>query len=105
MIDEIERMQGRGKILPRTSLISGKCHLLFDERYPLNKRLVNDGDREFCTYPFNMEGLEKEPDRAYHRTMNGAGFPGVMINIRFPLQKTVMSGKNKQYSRVSVSQG
>ncbi|WP_350262729.1 hypothetical protein AAF463_23915 (plasmid) [Pantoea sp. BJ2] len=89
MIDEIERMRGRGKKPPKMSLISGKCHLSFDGRYPLNKRLVNDGDSEFYTYPFNMEGLEKEPDRAYLRTMSGARFPGVMINIRFPLQKTV----------------
>lgn len=89
MIDEIERLRGKGKFRPKMSLISGCTHIAFDGRYPLRKRPVNDGDSEFYTYPFNNVGLENEPDRAYLKHMKGARFPGVMINIRFPLQKTI----------------
>lgn len=90
MIDEIERLRGKSKFKPKMSLISGSTHIAFDGAYPLVKRVVNDGESEFYTYPFNMIGLENEPDRAYLKRMKGARFPGVMINIRFPLQKNTV---------------
>ncbi|WP_037036048.1 hypothetical protein [Rahnella sp. WP5] len=88
MHDNLERIRGVNEEKPRMSLISGSTHISFDGTYKLQRRLTMDGESEFYTYPFNDQTLEKEPDRAYLKEMKKARFPGVMINIRFPLQKT-----------------
>ena len=67
------------------TLISGNTHINFDGSYQLKQKLVNDAESDIFTYPFNNIGLESEPDRAYLKRMKDAKFPGVMINIRFPL--------------------
>lgn len=86
--DNLRRIRGTSEEKPKMSLISGSTHISFDGTYKLNKRLINDGESEFYTYPFNDSGLEKAPDRAYLKQMRKARFPGVMLNIRFPIQKT-----------------
>lgn len=89
MHDNLSRINGKMDEKPKMSLISGSTHIVFDGTYALRTRLINDGQSEVVSYPFNNVGLEKEPDRAYLKRMKGASFPGLMINIRFPLQKTV----------------
>lgn len=88
MHDNLRVLKGKNEEKPRMSLISGSTHISFDGTYKLQKRLTTDGESEFYTYPFNDRNLEKEPDRAYLKQMKNARFPGVMLNIRFPLQKT-----------------
>ncbi|EPW6345713.1 hypothetical protein ACWNF4_002201 [Escherichia coli] len=68
----------------RMSLISGCTHINFDGSYKLKKQTLDNQSDKF-TYPFNNTGLESEPDRTYLKCMQKARFPGVMINIRFPL--------------------
>lgn len=85
MHDNLKKMGKdiRGGI--KMTLISGCTHINFDGSYQLRHRLVNDEESDIFTYPFNNVGLESEPDRTYLKRMKDARFPGVMINIRFPL--------------------
>ncbi|WP_164097759.1 hypothetical protein [Serratia marcescens] len=88
MHDSMVRIRGIEMDKPEMSLISGKTHIAFDGRYPLICKLEDDDESEIYSYPFNREGLATAPDRAYLKEMKNAYFPGVMVNIRFPLQKT-----------------
>ncbi|HBI6867500.1 hypothetical protein M8N47_09005 [Enterobacter hormaechei] len=85
MHDSLKKMGRDVKGGIKMTLISGSTHINFDGSYNLKKRLVNDEESDIFTYPFNDVGLESEPDRTYLKRMKDARFPGVMINIRFPL--------------------
>ncbi|EMT6578181.1 hypothetical protein WMR74_004268 [Providencia rettgeri] len=74
---------------PIISLVTGKTHIVLDGRYSLQVNKIDDGESESYIYPFNQFGLEQAPDKAYLKEMKKAQFPGVMVNIRFPLQETV----------------
>ncbi|AKP35137.1 hypothetical protein [Yersinia aleksiciae] len=87
MHDNIRRIRGVEVEKPRMSLISGRTHISFDGRYPLICKVEEDEESETFSYPFNSESLASAPDRAYLNEMKNAYFPGVMVNIRFPLQK------------------
>lgn len=88
MHDNLRELRGSSIDKPKMSLITGNTHLSFDGKYPLICKIDTDDESETFTYPFNHIGLATEPDRAYLREMKDAFFPGVMVNIRFPLQKT-----------------
>lgn len=85
MHDNLKKMGRDIKGGIKMTLISGSTHINFDGSYQLRQKLVNDAESDIFTYPFNNVGLESEPDRAYLKRMKDARFPGVMINIRFPL--------------------
>ncbi|EMM9996247.1 hypothetical protein JAG49_002516 [Morganella morganii] len=85
MHDSLKQMGRDIKGCIKMTLISGNTHINFDGSYQLKKKLVNDAESDIFTYPFNEIGLESEPDRTYLKRMKNARFPGVMINIRFPL--------------------
>ncbi|CAM7366889.1 hypothetical protein [Citrobacter sedlakii] len=85
MYDNLKKMGRDIKGGVKMTLISGCTHINFDGSYQLKQKLVNDAESDIFTYPFNNIGLESEPDRTYLKRMKDARFPGVMINIRFPL--------------------
>jgi hypothetical protein len=85
MHDNLKKMGRDVKGGVKMTLISGNTHINFDGSYQLKQKLVNDAESDIFTYPFNNIGLESEPDRTYLKCMKDARFPGVMINIRFPL--------------------
>ncbi|HHS9801561.1 TPA: hypothetical protein ACTW4J_004373, partial [Klebsiella quasipneumoniae subsp. similipneumoniae] len=92
MHDNLRRIRGSSIEEPKMSLISGKTHISFDGRYRLICKIDEEDDEsETYSYPFNNDSLATEPDRAYLKEMTNAYFPGVMVNIRFPLQKTKRS--------------
>ncbi|CAI1579045.1 Uncharacterised protein [Serratia proteamaculans] len=87
MHDSLQRFHQFDDVSPVMSILSGATHIKFDGKYKLICK-VTDSNGEKFTYPFNNVGLEKEPDRGYLKQMRQVYFPGVMINIRFPLVKT-----------------
>lgn len=87
MHDSLQKFYEFADISPVMSILSGSTHIKFDGTYRLQCK-VTDDDGENFIYPFNDVGLEKEPDRGYLKEMRQVTFPGVMINIRFPLVKT-----------------
>ncbi|NCF07967.1 hypothetical protein [Kosakonia sp. MH5] len=92
MHDNIKNMSGDVKGRIQMSLISGAVHINFDGSYKLRKRFVNGEESDIFTYPFNNDdlGLEKAPDKNHLKKMKDANFPGVMINIRFPLPENAV---------------
>lgn len=88
MHDDLRELRGSKIEKPKMSLISGSTHLCFDGKYPLLCALDDDEESELFSYPFNHKGLAYEPDRTYLKEMKNAFFPGVMVNIRFPLAET-----------------
>ena len=85
MHDSLKKMKKDIKGCIRMTLVSGNTHINFDGSYKLKQKLANNDESDIFTYPFNNIGLESEPDRTYLKRMKNARFPGVMINIRFPL--------------------
>lgn len=85
MHDSLKKMGRDIKGGIKMTLISGNTHINFDGSYQLKKKSLNNAQSDIFTYPFNDIGLESEPDRTYLKQMKDARFPGVMINIRFPL--------------------
>lgn len=68
------------------NIISGDTVIKFDGKY---KSIVeeSEGGSERFKMPFNIEGsLESPPDSNNIYKMKDVSFPGVMINIRIPLQ-------------------
>lgn len=87
MHDSLQRHYQFDDISPTMSILSGIVHIRFDGTYRLICKNTEENGEKF-TYPFNDVGLEKEPDSGYLKEMRQVYFPGVMINIRFPLVKT-----------------
>lgn len=85
MHDHLVRIQQEDVIKPVMSLISGSTHIKFDGKFRIIKKALKQGDKTRQIYPFNAVGLENAPDRAYLSQMRDVKFPGVMINIKFPL--------------------
>ncbi|MDD9211297.1 hypothetical protein [Aeromonas dhakensis] len=85
MHDNLKKMGRDIKGGIRMTLISGNTHINFDGSYQLKKKQLNNNQSDSFIYPFNDAGLESEPDRTYLKRMKKARFPGVIINIRFPL--------------------
>jgi len=66
------------------AILSGRTHVLFDGRYALQKDV---NDREVIA--FNRENsLDVRPDSNYIRLLKNINFPGTVISIRFPIEKT-----------------
>ncbi|HEK1024013.1 TPA: hypothetical protein SMQ12_002084 [Proteus mirabilis] len=87
MHDQLRKIREGISKKPMISLISGRTHIVLDGSYDLKVSTSNDGESENYTYPFNEIGLEQAPDKEYLRKMKKALFPGVMVNIRFPLEE------------------
>lgn len=85
MHDHLRRIQDQDVIEPVMSLTTGNTHIKFDGKLRIIKQALKQGSKTRQIYPFNAVGLEKAPDRAYLGKMQRVKFPGVMINIRFPL--------------------
>ncbi|RXQ03306.1 hypothetical protein EGL69_13620 [Vibrio parahaemolyticus] len=68
------------------SLISGSTVIDFDSTYSSKTTLHNDGSESFVISFNKSNTLKDAPDANYVRTMDEVKFPGVMINIRLPLQ-------------------
>ncbi|WNP29091.1 hypothetical protein RN616_11145 [Morganella morganii] len=75
---------------PVMSLVTGNTHIKFDGKFRIIKKKLRNGDGRKQYYPLNNTGLENPPDRNYIHNMGDVRFPGVMINIRFPLPSEVM---------------
>ncbi len=75
---------------PVMSLVTGNTHIKFDGAFRIIKKKLRNSDGETQIYPLNSTGLENPPDRNYIHNMGDVRFPGVMINIRFPLPSEVM---------------
>ncbi|MCH9408105.1 MULTISPECIES: hypothetical protein [Pantoea] len=68
------------------NIISGNTVINFDGRFS-SKLVEVDGGGEIFLMPFNEKGtLDLPPDSKCVYTMKRVNFPGVMINIRIPLQ-------------------
>jgi len=68
------------------NIISGRSVINFDGQYKSSTKINDDGSETF-EMPFNKENsLSFPPDERITKKMNGISFPGVMINIRIPLQ-------------------
>lgn len=91
MHDHLRRIQEQDVIEPVMSLTTGNTHIKFDGKLRIIKRKLQQGNKTRQIYPFNDIGLEKAPDRAYLNKMQRVKFPGVMINIRFPLPSVTMN--------------
>ncbi|MGT3162481.1 hypothetical protein [Yersinia enterocolitica] len=96
MHDHLRRIQGEDVIMPVMSLITGGTHIRFDGKFRIIKKKLKQGDKTRQVYPFNAIGLENAPDRAYLSEMQQVKFPGVMVNIRFPLPSVRMDPANEQ---------
>lgn len=88
MHDELRKIKNWVDEKPIISLITGDTHIIIDGEYPLKVKESEDGGESY-RYPFNNIGLEVEPDRTYLIEMKKVRFPGLMVNIRFPLEKTL----------------
>lgn len=83
---------------PLMTLMSGNVWIKFDGTYRLSFEPNNKDDDcnvegdflEKAVYPLNdkIEGLAEPPDTDFVQTLESGFFPGVMINIRFPLEIT-----------------
>ncbi|WBA13445.1 hypothetical protein [Salinivibrio kushneri] len=72
--------------MAQMNLISGTAAISFDSTYP-SKTVEHEGGGESFVVSFNgSNSLKDKPDSYYVRTMGAVKFPGVMINIRIPLQ-------------------
>lgn len=72
------------------NIISGETIISFDGSYR-SKTSDDAHGRERFVMPFNVsQSLMNPPDSRYVSKMNGVKFPGVMINIRIPLQGSVI---------------
>ncbi|MEZ8191735.1 MULTISPECIES: protein kinase family protein [Vibrio] len=72
--------------LPQMSLISGNTVINFDSTYSSLTHEHDDGSESFVISFNKSNTLDERPDPEYVRTMKEVKFPGVMINIRIPLQ-------------------
>ncbi len=72
------------------SLITGGTVITFDSTYKSKTTLRDDGSESFIISFNDSNSLENAPDPSYVRTMQDIKFPGVMINIRFPLQGSTL---------------
>ena len=72
-------------IKPSMSITSGKAHILFDGKYRLQRKQINDEIRQ--TIAFNTQNdLEYPPDPNYVNSLETA-FPGTVISIRFYIDR------------------
>ncbi|HHT3327756.1 hypothetical protein ABS849_28905 [Klebsiella pneumoniae] len=99
MHDHLRRIQGEDVIEPVMSLITGSTHIKFDGKFRIIKKSLKQGDRVRSVYPFNAVGLENPPDRAYLSEMHKVKFPGVMVNIKFPLPSVELEQQPAQQFR------
>lgn len=90
MHDHLRRLQGQDVIEPIMSLTTGSTHIKFDGKLRIIKKKLQQGQQTRQIYPFNAIGLENAPERAYLGRMQKVKFPGVMINIRFPLPSVTL---------------
>lgn len=73
----------------KMNIISGSVVVNFDGTYH-SKILESDDGSERVIIPFNRsESLEDAPDKRAIKSMNRVSFPGVMVNISFPLKGSV----------------
>lgn len=91
MHDHLVRIQEQDVIKPVMSLITGSTHIQFDGKFRIITKALREGNTTRQIYPFNAVGLENAPERAYLSQMQEVKFPGVMINIKFPLPSVKMS--------------
>lgn len=100
MHDHLRQIQGEDILKPVMSLITGTTHIRFDGKFRLIPLSLKDGNATRLTYPFNAVGLEEPPERTYINVMKNVKFPGVMINIRFPLPNNkVESAPSEEVSK------
>jgi hypothetical protein len=73
-----------GSSSAKMAMLSGKTHILFDGTY----KMIND-DHGRATIAFNKSNnLKKKPNPKYVRTLGDLYFPGTILSIQFPMQKT-----------------
>lgn len=79
-----EECNDNGKCSAKMAILSGSTHILFDGTYSLRE---DSSGRKVIA--FNKENsLEIKPDSKYIKTLKNINFPGTIISIRFPLEKT-----------------
>lgn len=87
------RLRGEGKASkknkPIMNIISGSSVIRFDGRYHSHKIEHSDGSEDVYITFNNENSLQLAPDRSSVIRMSKAYFPGVMINIRIPLNGSV----------------
>lgn len=86
--DEYKKLRGGGSegSNAEMNIISGETIIKFDGKYRSKTKQRDDGSETFIM-PFNAsQSLEEPPEDKYVYTMSKVKFPGVMINIRIPLQ-------------------
>ncbi|EJK2105644.1 hypothetical protein [Vibrio cholerae] len=89
----------RTNSVAQMNLISGSTVVKFDGTYHSCTE-VNSKGEESVTIAFNKESsLELPPDSSFVYSMEGVFFPGLMINIRIPLQgsTTPLHGIEEKY--------
>jgi len=78
------------------NIISGDTVIVFDGKHQSSVEIKEDGSEQFLM-PFNAEtSLKHPPDSDNVYTMKNLVFPGVMINIRIPLQGSTVPLKRTQ---------
>jgi len=84
MIEFFNQLAGGSQ---RMCLISGRTYILFDGKFNLEKKVLDNGE-ERRVIAFNQDNdLEAPPDRDYVKTLP-SGFPGTIISIRFDLDRS-----------------
>ncbi|TMP85492.1 hypothetical protein CWC05_18295 [Pseudoalteromonas ruthenica] len=67
---------------PKMTIISGETQLKFDA-----SMIMKENDKGVLTIPFNQSGeLTEEPDKRYVTNLGGHCFPGVLVEINFPIR-------------------
>ncbi|ASC57311.1 hypothetical protein RQY88_001051 [Vibrio vulnificus] len=95
------RVRSGDNSVAQMNLISGSTVVRFDGTYHSQTK-VNEKGEESVTIAFNKESsLELPPDSRFVYSMDGVHFPGLMINIRIPLQgsTTPLHGIEDKYDK------
>jgi hypothetical protein len=71
----------------RMCLISGKTYILFDGKFNLEKKVLDNGEERRVIAFNRTNNLEDPPDRDHVRTLP-FGFAGTIISIRFDLDRS-----------------
>jgi hypothetical protein len=84
MIEFFNQLAGGSQ---RMCLISGRTYILFDGKFDLEKKVLENGEERRVIAFNRTNSLEIPPDRDHVRTLP-LGFPGTIISIRFDLDRS-----------------
>ncbi|WP_095497201.1 hypothetical protein [Paraferrimonas haliotis] len=87
IFDEYQQLR-KGKSCCEMNLISGSTVLRFDGSAK-HKKIESEDGSETVYIPFNNRGINYPPESKYIQEMKTTYFPGVIINLRLPLNGSI----------------